>query len=124
MVNKWLIRMYIDLVNQMVAQNLLVKYGFQLDIANHGKEAIEKVRDKDYDIILMDVQMPEMNGLEATRYIRSNFGSPKCDVKIMAMTASVLKKEIDICMDAGMNDYIPKPYEPEELYQKIMRLVG
>ena len=111
-------------INQMVAQNLLVKYGFQLDIANHGKEAIEKVRDKDYDIILMDVQMPEMNGLEATRYIRSNFGSPKCDVKIMAMTASVLKKEIDICMDAGMNDYIPKPYEPEELYQKIMRLVG
>ena len=111
-------------INQMVAQNLLVKYGFQLDIANHGKEAIERVRDKDYDIILMDVQMPEMNGLEATRYIRSKFDEPKCNVKIMAMTASVLKREIDICMEAGMDDYIPKPYQPEELFQKIMRLVS
>ena len=108
----------------MVAQNLLVKYGFQLDIANHGREAIERVKDKDYDIILMDVQMPEMNGLEATRYIRSNFDKPKCNVKIMAMTASVLKREIDICMEAGMDDYIPKPYQPEELFQKIMRLVS
>lgn len=111
-------------INQMVAQNLLIKYGFQLDIANHGREAIEKVKDNDYDLILMDVQMPEMNGLEATRYIRSNFSEPKCDVKIMAMTASVLKREIDICLEAGMDDYIPKPYEPEELYQKIMHLVG
>ncbi len=111
-------------INQMVAQNLLVNYGFQLDIANDGLEAIERVKTKNYDIILMDVQMPEMNGLDATRYIRSHFSAPKCNVKIMAMTASVLKQEIDVCIEAGMDDYLPKPYEPEELYQKIIRLVG
>ncbi len=111
-------------INQMVAQNLLVKYGFQLDIANHGLEAIERIKEKDYNLVLMDVQMPEMNGLEATQYIRSKLAKPKCDVKIMAMTASVLKREIDICLEAGMNDYIPKPYEPEELFQKIIRLVS
>ena len=111
-------------INQMVAQNLLVKYGFQLDIANHGLEAIQRMERQDYDLVLMDVQMPEMNGLEATKYIRSKFTQPKCDVKIMAMTASVLKREIDICLEAGMDDYIPKPYDPDELFQKIIRLVG
>ncbi|MEQ9304123.1 MAG: ATP-binding protein [Marinoscillum sp.] len=111
-------------INQMVAQNLLTRYGFSLDIANHGKEAIEKVRVKDYDVILMDVQMPEMNGLEATRYIRTQLPSDKNRVKIIAMTASVLKREIEICLEAGMDDYIPKPYNPQELYDKIIRLVG
>ncbi|MEQ8470866.1 MAG: response regulator [Marinoscillum sp.] len=111
-------------INQMVAQNLLTKYGFSLDIANHGKEAIEKVKLKDYDVILMDVQMPEMNGLEATKYIRTQLSGDKSKVKIIAMTASVLKREIEICLEAGMDDYIPKPYNPQELYDKIIRLVG
>lgn len=110
-------------INQLVAQSFLNRYGFKTDVAENGKEAIQKVIDNDYSLILMDVQMPEMDGLEATRYIRTQLKSPKCDVKIMAMTASVLKKEIDKCFEAGMDAYIPKPFDPKVLYEKIVSLV-
>ncbi len=110
-------------INQLVAKRFLDRFGFQLDIANDGKEAIQMVTDNKYDLILMDIQMPELDGLEATRFIRTNMNSGhNKGIKIMAMTASVLKKEIDRCFEAGMDDYIPKPFDPDELYEKIVTL--
>ncbi|MEM9338683.1 MAG: response regulator [Bacteroidota bacterium] len=110
-------------INQMVAVNFLKKRGFQSDTAYNGIEAIQRMEEKEYDLVLMDVQMPEMDGLTATRHIRKNLKSPNKDVKIMAMTASVLKHEIDRCFEAGMDEYIPKPFDPDELYSKIVKLI-
>ncbi len=109
-------------INQLVAKRFLERFGFNLDIANDGKEAIQMVSATKYDLILMDIQMPELDGLEATRIIRANKTEHNRGIKIMAMTASVLKKEIDRCFDAGMDDYIPKPFDPDELYEKIVTL--
>lgn len=109
-------------VNQIVAKRVLSKYGFKVDIAENGVEAIEKVRANTYDLVLMDVNMPVMNGLEATRYIRKNLAE-KSDIKVAAMTASVLKKDIDLCYLSGMNDFISKPFVPQELYMKIINMV-
>lgn len=110
-------------INQMVAVNFLKKRGFQSDTAYNGVEALQRMEEKEYDLVLMDVQMPEMDGLTATRHIRSNLNNPNKDVKIMAMTASVLKHEIDRCFEAGMDEYIPKPFDPDELYSKIVKLI-
>lgn len=110
-------------INQIVAKRFLDKFGFQSEIANHGKEAIQKVQENDFDLILMDIQMPELDGLEATRFIRNSLKEEKKkNIKIMAMTASVLKKEIDRCYEAGMDEYIAKPFDPDELYNKILSL--
>jgi signal transduction histidine kinase/ActR/RegA family two-component response regulator len=109
-------------INQLVAKRFINRFGFQLDIANDGKEAIKMVRKNNYDLILMDIQMPELDGLEATRFIRTKLEGQKKNIKIMAMTASVLKKEIDRCYEAGMDGYIPKPFDPDELYEKIIEL--
>ncbi len=109
-------------INQLVAKRFLNRFGFNLDIANDGREAVQMVKDNKYDLILMDIQMPELDGLEATRIIRSKLKGQKKNIKIMAMTASVLKKEIDRCYEAGMDDYIPKPFDPDELYEKIVTL--
>lgn len=110
-------------INQLVAVKFLDRFGFKSDIANNGKEAVEKMKNNDYDLVLMDIQMPEMDGLQASRIIKSNLKVEEKDTKIMAMTASVLKKEIKKCYDAGMDDYIPKPFNPDELYDKIVSLV-
>ncbi|MFT5169275.1 MAG: CheY-like chemotaxis protein [Saprospiraceae bacterium] len=110
-------------INQLVAKRFLDRFGFQSDIANDGNETIQMVRDNDYDLILMDIQMPELDGLEATRFIRSQLTEKKRGIKIMAMTASVLKKEIDKRYAAGMDDYTPKPFDPDELYEKIVCLI-
>ena len=105
--------------NQMIAQDDLSYYidEVKIEVAGNGALAVEKFKTGEYDLILMDVQMPEMNGFEATQTIRKMEqarGSEK-RIPIIAMTASLLKSEIDSCYDAGMNDYIPKPYQPEEL---------
>ncbi len=109
-------------INQIVAIKFLDRFGFQSEIANNGLEAVQKTEENDYDLILMDVQMPEMDGLQATRIIKSSLKTKNKNIKIMAMTASVLKQEINKCMDAGMDDYIPKPFDPNELYEKIIDL--
>lgn len=112
--------------NQMIAQDDLSFYieDVQIDTVENGVLALEKFKTNDYDLILMDVQMPEMNGFEATRAIRqfetTNYQKA---IPIVAMTASLLKSEIDNCYDAGMNSYIPKPYKIEELIVPIYRVV-
>ncbi len=95
--------------------------GVQVDIATTGKEAVELALKNNYHVILMDIQMPEMDGYEATRLIRSYNNERINSVPIIAMTASVIKSEVDNCFESGMNDFVGKPFNPEELLNTIKR---
>jgi PAS domain S-box-containing protein len=107
-------------LNQLLMKTLLDDYGFERDIASNGKIAIEKLQTKEYDIILMDLQMPEMNGFEATDYIRKEM---KLNTPIIALTADVTTVDLEKCKTLGMNDYIAKPVDERVLYSKIIGLV-
>lgn len=107
-------------LNQLLMKTILDDFGFERDIASNGKIAIEKLQNKTYDIILMDLQMPEMNGFEATEYIRNTLNS---NIPIIALTADVTTVDLAKCKSVGMNDYIAKPVDERLLYTKIMGLV-
>jgi CheY-like chemotaxis protein len=99
-----------NLVNQRVALALLKKMGLQVDTALNGLEAITAVQTQPYDLVLMDMQMPKMDGVEATRLIRDPAtGALDPKVIIIAMTANAMKSDEEACLDAGMNDYLAKP---------------
>jgi len=106
--------------NKIVAEDtILDQYpGVQIEHASNGIEAVEMVTKNDYDIVLMDIQMPEMDGYEATRTIRA-LGNKKAQVRIMAMTANATPEEILKCFESGVNEYISKPFIPEELFEKL-----
>ncbi|MBO9703424.1 MAG: response regulator [Sporocytophaga sp.] len=114
--------------NQVVAVDTLKSLikNLTIDVASNGKVAIEllKNKSKHYDIILMDVQMPEMNGYETTKYIRKNSSLGYSDVPVIAMTASATKPEIDSCFDSGMTDFISKPFDADILLIKISTLIN
>jgi len=107
-------------LNQLLMKTLLDDFGFERDIAFNGKIAIEKLQNKSYDIILMDLHMPEMNGFEATEYIRHKMNSK---IPIIALTADVTTVDLAKCKAVGMNDYIAKPVDERLLYSKIVGLV-
>ena len=108
------------LLNQLLMKTLLDDFGFERDIAENGKIAIEKLKTKTYDIILMDLQMPEMNGFETTDHIRNVLHS---NIPIIALTADVTTVDLAKCKAVGMNDYIAKPVDERVLYSKIVGLV-
>ena len=108
-----------NLVNQEVALDLLREVGIRADLAGDGREAVEKARSHDYELILMDVQMPVMDGLAATAAIRRLPGHAA--TPILAMTASVFVEEQNQCMEIGMNDLVPKPVDPEALFATLAR---
>jgi len=107
-------------LNQLLMKTLLDDFGFERDFADNGKIAIEKLQQHNFDIILMDLQMPEMNGFEATEYIRNTVQS---NIPIIALTADVTTVDLAKCKAVGMNDYISKPIDEKLLYSKIMDLV-
>ncbi len=111
--------------NQIVANDTLKDLikGISIQIASNGKEAIELLRKNKFDLVIMDIQMPEMDGYEATKFIRTNFKKPVCDIPVLAMTANVIKEEIEKCFDSGMNAYIAKPFDPDDLLNKITGLL-
>jgi signal transduction histidine kinase/CheY-like chemotaxis protein len=109
-------------INQLLAIKLLQKKGYQIMVAENGKIALHKYNQLDFDIILMDLQMPEMDGYETTIHIR-NLDSYKKNVPIVAMTAHTIKGESEKCLKIGMNAYISKPFQAAELYEKIRLLV-
>jgi signal transduction histidine kinase/DNA-binding LytR/AlgR family response regulator len=108
-------------INQIVAVNTLQKWlsTIQIDVANNGKEGIAKLLSKNYHLLLVDIQMPEMDGYETTQYIRTQMPLPKNKVPIIALTAGALKADEERALEAGMNDYISKPFDAEVLFSKI-----
>ncbi len=107
-------------VNQKLALRLLAQMGYSADLAGDGLQAIEAIERTPYDVVLMDVQMPELDGLEATRRIRARW--PDLDLPIVAMTANAMAGDREACLAAGMTDYISKPIRPAELARALARV--
>lgn len=108
-----------NVINQEVGRALLEEVGLQVDVAYNGEEAIQQVKNHDYALVLMDVQMPIMDGIQATQAIRQL--PEKASLPIVAMTANVFDEDRHSCLMAGMNDHIGKPVVPEVLYQTLLR---
>jgi two-component system sensor histidine kinase/response regulator len=106
-------------INQEVAIGLLEDAAIQVDLADNGEIAVRMAQEKDYDAVLMDMQMPIMDGIAATRAIRSD---PRFqDLPIIAMTANAMAADREKCLNAGMNDHIGKPIDPDELFSVLLR---
>src|SRR2546425_3164978 len=107
-------------VNQQVAVAMLVKRGHEVHVVGNGREAVEAIAQREYDVVLMDVQMPEMDGFEATKAIRA---MPQGDhLPIIAMTAHALTGERERCLAHGMTDYLAKPFKALELFRLVEQL--
>ena len=108
-------------INQIATTKVLTSWSdlVTVKVAGNGRKALDKIEDDEFGLILMDLQMPEMNGIEASINIRS-----KSDVPIIALTANASNQEQEKCLAIGMNDYIAKPFKPQELYTKILKLIG
>ena len=111
-----------NLLNQEIAQELLTDEGFKVTIANNGKEAVNLVNDENFDVVLMDMQMPEMDGLEATMKIRETFASDT--LPILAMTANAGEEDRERCLKAGMDAHITKPIDPEVLMSELCKWIA
>jgi signal transduction histidine kinase/DNA-binding response OmpR family regulator/HPt (histidine-containing phosphotransfer) domain-containing protein len=109
-------------INQQFAQILLQKAGHRVEVAENGHQGVDAVRRTDFDVVLMDIQMPELDGVQATRQIRA-LAKPKSDVPIVAMTAHAMAGAREEYLAAGMNDYISKPVQPAALLEKL-RLIA
>jgi signal transduction histidine kinase/ligand-binding sensor domain-containing protein/ActR/RegA family two-component response regulator len=110
--------------NRIVAVDTLLNHipGIEVYTAVNGKAALDMLSENFYDLVLMDIQMPEMDGYEATYKIRNEFPPPKNSIRIIAMTAGVLKSEVQKCFETGMDDYIAKPFNPPDLFEKMNKL--
>jgi CheY-like chemotaxis protein len=107
-----------DFINRELALGLMADLNFQIDVALDGLIAVEMVQKNDYALVLMDMQMPHMGGLEATQKIRAMPGRRL--LPIIAMTANTFAEDRKRCFDAGMNDFIPKPINPDLLFEKML----
>ena len=107
-------------INQVVIEKVLKRLGFESELAENGLEVLDKLNEATFDIILMDLQMPEMDGLEATHQIRKIL---KEQPVIIAMTANAMQSDREICLAAGMDDYLSKPVRVEKLMEKLSQLV-
>ncbi|MGQ1889524.1 response regulator [Thermophagus sp. OGC60D27] len=108
-----------NVLNQKLIFLTLSKYGFQIDVANNGKEAVDKVKNKRYDIILMDLMMPVMDGLEATRIIRQREREWGQKNLIIGLTANTYDADRDKCINGGMDEYMAKPFDIEQFNQIV-----
>lgn len=110
-----------NLVNQKVTYLMLQKAGMTVHIANHGKEAVELLQQESYDLIISDLQMPEMDGFQTAAFIRTKL---HLSTPIIAMTASALRNEKNRCLDVGMNEYLTKPFAPSVLFHHLRRYLA
>ncbi len=110
-----------NVINQKVAEKTLQKYGMIVRVASNGLEALELLKSQPFDLILMDCQMPELDGYAATRKIRT-FPIAIRNIPIIAMTANAVRGDRERCLQAGMNDYITKPFQLEELLSAVNRV--
>ena len=113
-----------NLVNQFMLKKILADWKMTVDIVNDGAKALEKLKENDYDIILMDTHMPEMNGYQAARKIRVDFDEPKRSTPIISLSAASFDHEQQEAMAAGMDDVLAKPYQPNQLHEKIKKLLA
>lgn len=110
-------------LNQVLSKSIFDKIGWDLDIAENGLMVIEKLKQSRYDVVLMDIQMPEMDGYQTTMKIRREMEPPLSDIPIIAITAHVLSSEVEKCLTSGMNDYISKPFKVGDLINKVCQHV-
>jgi CheY-like chemotaxis protein len=111
-----------NITNQQVAVGILKKLGLRADAVANGAEAVKALETLPYDLVLMDVQMPEMNGIEASRHIRNPHSAVRNHrIPIIAMTAGAMQGDREKCLEAGMNDYVSKPISPQALAEALDR---
>jgi CheY-like chemotaxis protein/HPt (histidine-containing phosphotransfer) domain-containing protein len=119
--NKKVLLVEDNVMNRLVANTVLKQYGVIISEAHNGEEAVNAMRQSSFDIVLMDVQMPVMDGLTATRFIRKEVNQ---DIPIIALTANAIKGESDRCIEAGMNDFVSKPFEEEDLVYAMTKWIS
>jgi len=112
-----------NLVNQFMLSKMLKDWNITVEIVDNGQKVIEKLQAKDYDLILMDTHMPELNGYQAAKNIRVNFEEPKRSIPIISLSAATFEHEQQQALSAGMNDVLAKPFQPHQLHEKIKRLL-
>ena len=110
-------------INAVLATAIIRRAGHHVDVAGNGQEAIETLAQAPYDVVLMDMHMPVMDGLEATRRIRAQ-GDEAASLPIVALTANAVVGDRERCLEAGMDDYVTKPIDPEALASALARAVG
>jgi CheY-like chemotaxis protein len=111
-------------VNQMLALTLLKKRGYDVAVADNGRQAVDLVQRSEFDVVLMDVQMPELDGFEATAVLRAAEAETAKRLPIIAVTAHAMEGDRQRCLAAGMDDYISKPIDPDKLEAAILRWTG
>ncbi|MEO0900083.1 MAG: response regulator [Bacteroidota bacterium] len=122
LIGKSLLLVEDNVINQKIAFRMLEKLGIKVELAKNGVEAIEHIEQDSFDLVLMDVQMPEMDGLTATRLLRKQI--PKESLPIIALTANAMREDRDRCLQAGMNDYLAKPFKPLDLKDILVKWIG
>ncbi len=112
--------------NQLVANDTILEANPNviIEMAENGQVGVEKISKNNYDIVLMDIQMPVMDGHSAMKIIRNEMKEPKCRIPVIAMTAHAMQEEVDRCRASGMNDYVSKPFDPKILFEKINRIMA
>jgi two-component system CheB/CheR fusion protein len=115
--NKKILLVEDDHFNQKMMQHLFYRWKVDADVSGNGKEAINNLRRQSYDLVLMDIEMPEMNGFETVRYMREVL---KLDVPVIAVTGNTALEDLQTAMECGMQDLITKPFDPGFLYSKIL----
>ncbi|RWY53973.1 response regulator [Mucilaginibacter gilvus] len=113
-----------NMINQFMLVKMLKDWKVNVMVADNGTSAIEKFKEHDYDLVLMDTHMPGLNGYQTTKAIRMDFAEPKRSVPIISLSAAAYEHEHKEAIAAGMNDVLPKPFEAHELHSKILKLVG
>src|SRR5262249_49242127 len=112
-----------SLVNQKLALGLLGKHGHTVTVATTGKEAVRLWEAEDFDVVLMDVQMPEMDGMEATAVIRARQARTGLRIPNIPVPAHAMKGDRELCLSAGMDDYVPKPIRAQQLFETLERVL-
>jgi CheY-like chemotaxis protein len=111
-------------INQFMISKILKSWNISVDVVDDGGKVLEQIKAAEYDLILMDTHMPTMNGIDATRHIRTKFQEPERSIPIISLSAAVLDEEQQAGWDAGVNDILTKPFDPAVLHQKISSLLN
>jgi CheY-like chemotaxis protein len=113
-----------NVVNQYLLSKILKDWKIEIDVADNGRKALEIFEANDFDLILMDTHMPEMNGYETAKMIRTTFSEPKRSIPIISLSAASFEHEQQEAIDAGMNDVLTKPFQARDLHSKMQNLLN